>query len=156
MREICLYGLIKKLQKNLGLNIGVVNMGYDAFTKKYDQLMSGKVVSLSETRVWDILTHLDYYKINTLMVQDDSEKENIATVLSGTVVYVNYEISNTYTIIVQHGNYMSVYRDVEKPLKRIGDAVQAGESLAIAGKRLVIFELWRDGISINPEEVIAF
>lgn len=84
------------------------------------------------------------------------EKENIATVLSGTVVYVNYEISNTYTLIVQHGNYVSVYRDVEKPLKSIGDAVQAGESIAIAGKRLVIFELWRDGISVNPEEVIAF
>ena len=84
------------------------------------------------------------------------EKEHIATVLSGTVVYVNYEISNTYTIIVQHGNYMSVYRDVDKPLKQIGDAVQAGESIAIAGKQLVRFELWRDGISINPEEVIAF
>lgn len=51
-------------------------MGYDTFTKKYDQLMSGKVVSFSETRVWDILTHLDYYKINTLMVQDNFEKSN--------------------------------------------------------------------------------
>ena len=49
-------------------------MGYDTFAKKYDQLMSGKIVSFSETRVLDILTHLDYYKINTLMIQDDTEK----------------------------------------------------------------------------------
>ena len=49
-------------------------MGYDTFTKKYDQLMSGKIVSFSESRVWDILMHLDYYKINTLMIQDDTEK----------------------------------------------------------------------------------
>lgn len=54
-------------------------MGYDTFTKKYEQLMSGKTVSFSETRVIDILTHLDYYKINTLMVQSDPEKtSNIA------------------------------------------------------------------------------
>ena len=51
-------------------------MGYDTFTKKYDQLMSGKIVSFSETRVWDILTHLDYYKINTLMIQNEAEKTN--------------------------------------------------------------------------------
>lgn len=51
-------------------------MGYDTFTKKYDQLMSGKIVSFSETRVWDILTHLDHYKINTLMIQNDAEKTN--------------------------------------------------------------------------------
>lgn len=51
-------------------------MGYDTFTKKYDQLMSGKIVSFSEARVLDILTHLDYYKINTLMIQDDTEKTN--------------------------------------------------------------------------------
>lgn len=51
-------------------------MGYETFAKKYDQLMSGETVSFSEKRVWDMLTHLDYYHINTLMVQSDYEKSN--------------------------------------------------------------------------------
>jgi len=84
------------------------------------------------------------------------ENENVTAVLSGTVVYVNYEIGNTYTVMVQHINYMSVYRHVDKVLKKVGDAVQAGESIAIVGSQSLWFELWQDGKALNPEEVIAF
>ena len=84
------------------------------------------------------------------------ENENITAVLAGTVVLVNYEIGNTYTIMVQHTNYLSVYRNAVKPLKKVGDIVQAGESMAIMGTQPLEFELWQDGKAINPEEVIAF
>lgn len=84
------------------------------------------------------------------------EKENVTAVLAGTVVYVNYEIGNTYTIMVQHENYLSIYRNIGKVLKGIGDNVLAGESIAIVGELPLYFELWQNGQAINPEEVIAF
>lgn len=84
------------------------------------------------------------------------EKENITAVLAGKVIHINYEIGNTYSIMVQHDNYLSLYRNVFKPLKNVGDAVAAGESLAIATDEPLWFELWQNGYAINPEEVIAF
>lgn len=85
-----------------------------------------------------------------------AERENVTAVLAGTVVYVNYEIDNTYTIMLQHANYLSVYRHMTKVLKIAGDRVQAGETIAIVGKQPLYFELWQDGQPINPEDVIAF
>lgn len=83
--------------------------------------------------------------------------ENASAVLAGTVVFVNYEIDNTYTIMVQHAAYVSLYRHVGKALKKVGDAVQAGESIGICSeKEDLLFELWQNGKNINPEEVIVF
>lgn len=84
------------------------------------------------------------------------ENENVTAVLAGTVMYVNYEIGNTYSMMVQHQNYLSIYRNITKVLKHVGDAVEAGETIAIMGNQPLMFELWQAGIAINPEEVIAF
>ena len=83
--------------------------------------------------------------------------ENITSVLAGTVVFANYEIGNTYTIMVQHTTYLSVYRQGGEVLKPVGSSVQAGESIAIAADGQPLwFELWQNGKAVNPEEVIAF
>jgi murein DD-endopeptidase MepM/ murein hydrolase activator NlpD len=83
--------------------------------------------------------------------------ENVTAVLAGTVIHVDYELNNTYTLLVQHQTYLSVCRNVGKVLKQVGDAVQAGESIAlVSDKYPLYFELWQNGSSINPEEVIAF
>jgi murein DD-endopeptidase MepM/ murein hydrolase activator NlpD len=84
------------------------------------------------------------------------ENENITAVLAGTVVSVNYEIDNTYSMVLQHSNYLSIYRKLGKVLKQVGDAVQTGESIAIIQGQQLWFEIWQDGKVINPEEVIAF
>ena len=84
------------------------------------------------------------------------ENENVTAVLAGTVMYVNYEIGNTYSMMVQHQNYLSIYRNITKVLKLVGDAVEAGETIAIMGNQALMFELWQAGTAINPEEVIAF
>lgn len=84
------------------------------------------------------------------------ENENVTAVLAGTVMYVNYEIGNTYSVMVQHQNYLSVYRNITKVLKKVGDAVEAGETIAIMGNQPLVFELWQAGTAINPEDVIAF
>ena len=84
------------------------------------------------------------------------ENENVTAVLAGTVMYVNYEIGNTYSMMVQHQNYLSIYRNITKVLKHVGNAVEAGETIAIMGNQALMFELWQAGTAINPEEVIAF
>ncbi len=83
--------------------------------------------------------------------------ENVTSVLSGRVIVINYEIDNTYTIMVQHEQFLSIYKHVGRVLKKKGDYVQAGESIGIMSEdKPLLFELWQGGKQINPEEVIAF
>ena len=86
-----------------------------------------------------------------------TDNKNITSVLSGTVIYVQQELDDTYTMMVQHENYLSVYRRIGTVLKPAGTQVQSGETLGIVSEqRLLEFELWKNGQCINPEEVIAF
>jgi murein DD-endopeptidase MepM/ murein hydrolase activator NlpD len=85
-----------------------------------------------------------------------AKHDNVTAILAGAVVYTNYELDNTYTIMLQHDNYLSIYRGVSKLLKRVGETVQAGESIALLEDKPLNFQLWQNGQPINPEEVIAF
>ena len=69
---------------------------------------------------------------------------------------ITFSDKNTYTLMLQHESAVSIYAHVAKPLKQVGDFVQAGESIALAGDQPLWFELWQNGQAINPEEVIAF
>lgn len=87
-----------------------------------------------------------------------SSNENIVSVLPGTIVYVSRTWENEWILMVQHSsNYLSFYRNAKRLVKQQGDYVQAGETIAIASeKNPLLFELWYNGRSVNPEEVIAF
>ncbi len=86
-----------------------------------------------------------------------TEHKSITSVLSGTVVYMQQEQDETYTMMVQHENYLSVYRQIGTVLKQVGTVVQSGETLGMVGEQhLLGFELWKNGQCINPEDVIAF
>jgi murein DD-endopeptidase MepM/ murein hydrolase activator NlpD len=83
--------------------------------------------------------------------------ENVTAVLAGTIVRIDYRLNNTFTVFVQHQTYLSVYGNIDKVLKRVGDALQAGETIGIVSEQFPLyFELWQRGKSINPEEVIIF
>ena len=85
-----------------------------------------------------------------------AKHDNVTAILAGAVVYTHYELDNTYTIMLQHDSYLSIYRGVSKLLKRLGESVQAGESIALLEDKPLYFQLWQNGQPINPEEVIAF
>ena len=85
-----------------------------------------------------------------------AKRDNVTAILAGAVVYTHYELDNTYTIMLQHDSYLSIYRGVSKLLKRVGESVQAGESIALLEDKPLYFQLWQNGQPINPEEVIAF
>ena len=86
-----------------------------------------------------------------------AKNENILAVMKGTVVYVDREIDNSHTIVVQHQQYVSIYRHVSLLLKHSGTSVEAGDALGMMnGRDEMEFEIWRAGEPLNPEEVIAF
>ena len=93
-----------------------------------------------------------------------SPNESVLSVLGGTVVYAAFTFDYGWVIQVQHeNNYLSIYKNNTRLLKKVGDEVKAGESIAItgdaSGKKAgsqFYFELWKQGKPIDPEEVIIF
>jgi len=93
-----------------------------------------------------------------------SPNETVMSVLAGTVVYAAFTFDYGWVIQVQHeNNYLSIYKNNTRLLKKVGDEVKAGESIAItgdmSGKKAgsqFYFELWKQGKPVNPEEVIIF
>ena len=93
-----------------------------------------------------------------------SPNESVVSVLDGTVVYTAFTFDFGWVIQVQHeNNYLSIYKNNTKVLKKVGDKVKAGECIAITGDasgkktgQQFYFELWKQGKPINPEEVIIF
>lgn len=90
--------------------------------------------------------------------------ELIKNTLDGTVVFAGFTNSDGYEIHIQHsGNLVSIYKHNSVLLKRVGDRVKSGESIAIIGNSgetskgpHLHFELWYNGVPINPEDVVAF
>lgn len=97
---------------------------------------------------------------------DIASKENqvIKATLDGTVVISSWTPEFGYTIGIQHeNNFFSAYKHNSTLLKKEGDYVKAGEAIAIIGESGTMttgphlhFELWRNGLSVNPQEYIDF
>ena len=93
-----------------------------------------------------------------------SPNESVVSVLGGTVVYAAFTFDYGWVVQVQHeNNYLSIYKNNTRVLKKVGDEVKAGESIAITGdatgKKVgsqFYFELWKQGKPVDPEEVIIF
>ena len=66
-------------------------------------------------------------------------------------------LDNTSTIVIQHHQYVSTYRHVSSVLKPVGTRVEAGESIGLMdGTHELLFELWKAGQPVQPEEVIMW
>jgi murein DD-endopeptidase MepM/ murein hydrolase activator NlpD len=92
-----------------------------------------------------------------------SANESVVSVIDGTILFTGYTVNESYVIIVQHAdNHISFYKNNSTLLKHIGDRVKAGEAIAIVGKNdkseggFLHFEIWKDGIPLNPENIIVF
>jgi len=80
----------------------------------------------------------------------------VMAALEGTVVFDGWNDEYGYTIAIQHsGDLITVYKHNQKLLRKTGDRVSAGTSIALAGDHLH-FELWYRGEAVNPEKYIAF
>ena len=95
-------------------------------------------------------------------IASDGDKVINAT-LDGTVVFASWSMNNGYCIGIQHeDSYLSVYKHNATLLKKEGEYVKAGEAVAILGRsgdmeeiEHLHFELWRNGIALNPADYMT-
>jgi murein DD-endopeptidase MepM/ murein hydrolase activator NlpD len=90
--------------------------------------------------------------------------EAIKSVQDGTVIFTGWTVETGYVITIQHpGNIISVYKHNSVLLKREGNFVRAGETIAIIGESGELstgphlhFELWINGNPVNPSDYMSF
>mgnify|MGYP002628394560 CR=1 FL=1 len=90
------------------------------------------------------------------------EGASVQVVASGTVVYANWLRGFGNLIIIDHGEqYLSVYAYNQSLLKQIGDTVQLGETIALAGSTggqvdsALYFEIRHRGSAVDPVKLLA-
>lgn len=87
----------------------------------------------------------------------------ITSVADGFVLFVGYTPKDGNMIIIQHaGDLISVYKSAETIVKKAGDKVSLGELIATMGNTGVEsrsyhlhFELWFNGVPVNPIDYIS-
>jgi len=92
------------------------------------------------------------------------KNETIKATLDGTVIFTGWTSETGYVIQLQHeNNLISTYKHNSVLHKKEGDHIKAGEVIAIVGNSGELstgphlhFELWYNGIPLNPEEYMAF
>ncbi|MES2731788.1 MAG: M23 family metallopeptidase [Bacteroidota bacterium] len=89
--------------------------------------------------------------------------EPIKCVADGTVLFASFTDDTGYVIAIQHRtNMVSVYKHNSVLLKKAGDFVKAGDIVAIIGNTGSLttgphlhFELWYNGVAVNPEAFVS-
>lgn len=90
--------------------------------------------------------------------------EAVKAVRDGTVVYTGWSVETGYSVMIQHqGNELSVYKHNSALLKNQGETVRAGDPIAIIGNSgeyttgpHLHFELWKNGVPVDPVQFIQF
>jgi len=92
------------------------------------------------------------------------ENEPIKATLDGTVLFAGWTSETGYTLQIQHSNNLvSAYKHSSVLLKKAGQYVKAGEAVAVIGNSgehttgpHLHFELWYNGVAIDPQEYMVF
>jgi murein DD-endopeptidase MepM/ murein hydrolase activator NlpD len=88
----------------------------------------------------------------------------VSAVMDGVVVFSGWTVETGYVIQLQHANnLLSTYKHNERLLKSAGEHVKAGEAIAHVGNSGELttgphlhFELWYNGVPLDPQEYISF
>jgi septal ring factor EnvC (AmiA/AmiB activator) len=86
-----------------------------------------------------------------------AKNESVLAMMRGRIVHTERAADNSFTLVLQQTQYLTVYRGVTKALKPKGASVEAGEAIGVMdGDRNIEIELWDNGKFVNIEEVIAW
>lgn len=88
----------------------------------------------------------------------------VSATLGGSVVYTAFDPTKGQVVIIQHhDDLVSIYSNNSEALVSVGQAVKAGDPVAIVGSRpgapdreYLHFELWHNGHPLDPSEYINF
>jgi murein DD-endopeptidase MepM/ murein hydrolase activator NlpD len=103
---------------------------------------------------------LKHYGVDIVSVQNEA----IKATLDGVVIFSGWTIETGYTISIQHENdLISVYKHNSALLKDQGSFVKAGDAIAIIGSSgeystgpHLHFEIWYNGVPVDPTDFIKF
>jgi murein DD-endopeptidase MepM/ murein hydrolase activator NlpD len=124
-----------------------------------------KVANVFFSPVKGIITDKYNPKKNHLAVDIALEKNApIKAISNGTVLFADWTPNTGNVIVLNHANgYISVYKHAATLTKSQGDVVKSGEVIALAGSTGIEstgihlhFELWKEGIPIDPSIFINF
>lgn len=90
--------------------------------------------------------------------------EPVKAAQSGTVIYAGFTSEGGNEIHIQHtSNIVTIYKHNKTLFRQTGARVKAGETIAIAGNTGELskgthlhFEVWENGIAVDPEEMVGF
>lgn len=110
-----------------------------------------------------VLKKYDYKKKHYGIDIVAQKNEPIKSTADGTVLLASWTQDSGHVIAIQHrSNLISFYKHNSVLLKKVGDTVKAGDIIAIIGNSGELtdgphlhFELWHNGVAINPEDFIA-
>lgn len=93
-----------------------------------------------------------------------AEGAHVCTILDGTVILACWTAETGYLLAVQHDNQLvSIYKHCGQLLKNVGQHVTVGEVVATVGNSGELttgphlhFEMWHNGVPVNPENYISF
>ncbi len=111
------------------------------------------------------LTSVFNAKANHFGVDIAAKKsEPVKATLDGVVVISDWTADNGYVISIQHANNLiSVYKHNSILYKKVGNFVKAGDVIAVTGNTGELskgphlhFELWYNGMAVNPKDFINF
>jgi murein DD-endopeptidase MepM/ murein hydrolase activator NlpD len=88
----------------------------------------------------------------------------VSAAMDGVVIFSGWTVETGYVIQIQHANNLiSMYKHNERLLKSTGEHVKTGEAIANIGNSGELttgphlhFELWYNGIPLDPQEYISF
>ena len=88
------------------------------------------------------------------------QNTSVLSVLDGIVISSDYSFRNLYVLCIQHAdNIVTVYKTRQPFIKQKGTKVHAGEILTTfrnGTDSYFEFELWKDGVAVNPMTYISF
>ena len=82
------------------------------------------------------------------------------TIFNGKVLNVLVSSEGRRNVLIQHGNYISSYNNLEKSFVKKGDAVETGQELGqiftdkVSKKTKLIFVLFKNTTRLNPSSWI--
>ncbi len=93
-----------------------------------------------------------------------NSEETVKAAMDGTVVFNGWSPEFGYIISIQHqNNWISTYKQNSTLYKEVGTFVKAGEAISLVGEtdakskvKGLKFELWHNGVAVNPLNYISF
>ncbi len=88
----------------------------------------------------------------------------VSNPLEGTIISAEYSVNNKHIVVVLHkNNFISIFKNIHSLRKETNSKILTGEIIGTMSDRelddsqpLLVYELWHNGIMVNPEEYINF